>query len=90
MENNENRKFINKLYLDPIESINTTKLKPKGYKIKGEPSKDNDKIKLLNSLPNLRINTNTSTSISKASKSNYGECYNSKLGNFKKYSRRHW
>ena len=60
MENNENRKFINKLYLDPIESINTTKLKPKGYKIKGEPSKDNDKIKLLNSLPNLRINTNTS------------------------------
>ena len=51
---------INKLYLDPIESINTTKLKPKGYKIKGDNSKDSEKIKLLNSLPNLRINTNTS------------------------------
>ena len=57
MENTENRKFVNKLYLDPIESINTTKLiKPKGYKIKGDSSKDNEKIKILNSLPNLKIN----------------------------------
>ena len=48
MENNDNRKFTNKLYLDPIESINTTKLiKPKGYRIKGDSSKDNQKIKIL-------------------------------------------
>ena len=60
MENNDNRKFINKLYLDPIESINTTKLiKPKGYKIKGDTSKDNEKINILNSLPNLKINSLT-------------------------------
>ena len=59
MENNENRKFLNKLYLDPIESINTTKIKPKGYRIKGDSSKDNEKIRLLTSLPNVRINTNT-------------------------------
>ena len=39
MESNDNRIFLNKLYLDPIESINTTKLKPKGYKIKGDNSK---------------------------------------------------
>ena len=58
MENNDNRKFTNKLYLDPIESINTTKLiKPKGYRIKGDTSKENQQIKILNSLPSLRINT---------------------------------
>ena len=58
MENTDNRKFVNKLYLDPIESINTTKLiKPKGYKIKGDSSKENEKIKIMQSLPNLRINS---------------------------------
>lgn len=60
MENNDNRKFLSKLYLDPIESINTNKLKPKGYKIKGDTSKDNEKPNIMSSLPNLRINTNSS------------------------------
>ena len=62
MENTDNRKFVNKLYLDPIESINTTKLiKPKGYKIKGDNSKENDKVKIMQSLPNLLINSSSTT-----------------------------
>ena len=56
MESNDNRIFLNKLYLDPIESINTTKLKPKGYKIKGDNSKQEDKIDVMTSLPNLHTN----------------------------------
>ena len=60
MENKDNIKFVNKLYLDPIESINSNKLKPKGYRLKGDSSKDNEKINVMKSVPNLRINTNTS------------------------------
>ena len=56
MESNDNRIFLNKLYLDPIESINTTKLKPKGYKIKGDNSKQEEKIEIMRSLPNLHTN----------------------------------
>ena len=44
-----------KLYLDPIECINSTRLKPKGYRIKGDSSKDSEKIRVLKSLPNLSI-----------------------------------
>ena len=57
MENDDKRKFLNKLYLDPIESINTTKLKPKGYKIRGDNAKQDEQIKVMNSLPNLHINS---------------------------------
>ena len=56
MESNDNRIFLNKLYLDPIESINNTKLKPKGYKIKGDNSKQEEKIDVMRSLPNLHTN----------------------------------
>jgi hypothetical protein len=63
MENNDNKKFVNKLYLDPIESINSNRLKPKGFRLKGESSKDNRKIKIMKSLPNIRINTNSSQQI---------------------------
>ena len=58
MEKNENRTILSKLYLDPIESISNTKIKPKGYKIKGDTSKQDEKIKVLNSLPNLPTNQN--------------------------------
>ena len=58
MENNENRTILSKLYLDPIESISNTKIKPKGYKIKGDTSKQDEKIKVLNSLPNLHSSQN--------------------------------
>ena len=45
MENKDNIKFVNKLYLDPIESINSSRFKPKGYRIKGDSSKESDKIR---------------------------------------------
>ena len=70
MESNDNRKFVNKLYLDPIDSINTNKLKPKGYKIKGDASKDNEKVNILASLPNVRITTNASQQVNSSTARN--------------------
>ena len=56
MEEDKTHKiFKDKLYLDPIECINSTRLKPKGYRIKGDSSKDSEKIRVLKSLPNLSI-----------------------------------
>ena len=52
-KSNDKKNFINKLYLDPIENINHKLIKPKGFKIKGDTSKEPEKGKVLNSLPNL-------------------------------------
>ena len=52
-KSNDKKNFINKLYLDPIENINHKIIKPKGFKIKEDTSKEPEKEKVLNSLPNL-------------------------------------
>ena len=55
MEDKTNKIFKDKLYLDPIESINTSRFKPRGFRIKGDSSKEPDKIRILKSLPNVQI-----------------------------------
>ena len=55
MEDKSNKIFKDKLYLDPIESINTSRFKPRGFRIKGDSSKEPDKIRILKSLPNVQI-----------------------------------
>ena len=56
MEEKTNKLFKDKLYLDPIESINSSRFKLKGYRIKGDSSKEPDKIRVLKSLPNVKTN----------------------------------
>ena len=56
MEDKTIKLFKDKLYLDPIESINSSRFKLKGYRIKGDSSKEQDKIKVLKSLPNVQTN----------------------------------
>ena len=66
MEDKSNKIFKDKLYLDPIESINSSRFKPKGYRIKGDSSKESDKIRVFKSLPNVQIKPiQTSKSLSK-------------------------
>ena len=55
MEDKSNKIFKDKLYLDPIESINSSRFKPKGFRIKGDISKESDKINVMKSLPNVQI-----------------------------------
>ena len=55
MEDKNNKLFKDKLYLDPIESINSSRFKPKGYRLKGDSSKESEKVRVLKSLPNVQI-----------------------------------
>ena len=55
MEDKNKKLFLDKLYFDPIDSINSNRIKPKGYRIKGDISKETEKIKVFKSLPNVQI-----------------------------------
>ena len=55
MEDKSNKLFKDKLYLDPIESINSSRFKPKGFRIKGDSSKESDKNRILTYLPSVQI-----------------------------------
>ena len=55
MEDNSKKPFLDKLYLDPIESINSYRFKNKGFRIKGDSSKESEKKSIFKSLPNVHI-----------------------------------
>ena len=55
MEDKSNKLFKDKLYLDPIECINSSKFKPRGFRIKGDSSKESDKNRVLKYLPSVQI-----------------------------------
>ena len=62
---NDKKSFINKLYLDPIESLNykTSQTKSKGFRIKGEQAKTKEPVKV--SLPNMGMTMNNLSSMNK-------------------------
>ena len=66
MEDKSNKLFKDKLYLDPIECINSSRFKPRGFRIKGDSSKETDKVGVLKYLPSVQIKPiQTSKSLSK-------------------------
>ena len=62
---NDKKSFINKLYLDPIESLNykTSQTKSKGFRIKGDQAKKIEPVKV--SLPNMGMTMNNLSSMNK-------------------------